>query len=310
MATNPGIHKRVKDFLGRCLEKATKMEFLLCHINIAQKPTKIWSGKWDGITDAKDFASQILEEAINYCTVAGNGAQRYIVSAYDIERDEGEFASVPFMNVGFICEGNPGAFNEVISSEPPTSEGLMSALMRHNNQMFQQHNAAIHSLVSHLASSLQRKSEENERLMADRVNTITIMEDLLSRKHERDMDVRQQEASLVRKNEMWEKVTQLLPIAVNKIAGTEIVRQKSTAFEATFMTFMESIKTGQLDNIAKSGIFDERQLVLLGTAMEQMVKQMTTMAEKRDVAETTQRAVVGDLAADIGTAAVAAVMGK
>lgn len=310
MATNPGIHKRVKDFLGRCLEKATKMEFLLCHINIAQKPTRIWSGKWDGIADAKDFASQILEEAINYCTVAGGGPQRYVVSAYDMDReDNGEFGSVPFMNTGFICEGNPAAFSEVISSEPPTSEGLMASLMRHNNMMFQQHNAAIHSLVSHLASSLQKKSEENERLMADRVGTITIMEDLLSRKHERDMDVRQQESSITRKNEIWTKLSELLPIAVNKLAGKELVRQKSTAFEATVMTFMESIQSGQLDTIAKSGIFSERQLVLFGTMLEQMVKQMTTADEKKEISETTQRAVTGDLS-DLGAAAVSAVMGK
>jgi hypothetical protein len=171
----------------------------------------------------------------------------------------------------------------------------MAQLMRFNNEMFRQHNAAIGALTHHLARTVEKQADQIDRMMGDRVSAMTAMEDLMSKKHERDIMAQRASADIDRKKELFDKVMQLLPIAVNKITGKEIVRQVHSPLEATVMAFMETIKPEHLDQLKNSGIFNQQQQLLFATILEQMVKTMVTSEQKAAQKEMAERAVNNEL---------------
>lgn len=287
----------IREFLSQTLELATRVEIVLYQMDFANRRSIIWVNKWDGVRPPlEEYSQEILEAAKNHASFMG-GTQRFGVSAFDLDRDEKTHEG-PINTRGVTVEGamHPAGEGDPSGSEPPTNEGLLAHLMRHNNEMFRLHNASVGALTSHLARTVEKQADQIDKLMGDRMGTIEVVEGLLSQKHTRDLEVEKTKADITRKNEMWEKVAQLAPIIINKISGQELVRQKHSALEATVMSFLESLPSGQLETIRNSGIFNERQLVLFGTVMEQVTKAMVTQAEKADMRKTTERATVGDMA--------------
>lgn len=267
---------RIKSMLVETQSLFDKSLLVLFHLNVANMRTSIWSlGDW---FDPEETASRIWEAAKNNGEVMG-GAQRFVVMSY--ATDAAGTSNEPLRSCFFTIDGSFASDRDSHSSEPPTNEGLLAQLMRHNQEMFRQHNAAIGALTHQLARTVETQANQIEKLMKDRMETVVVMEDLLSRKHERDLSNKQAEAQIGRRKELFEKLMQIAPIALNKIMGKEIVRQHTSALEATVTAFMETIKPVHLDAIATSGIFNQQQLILFSTILEQMTKQMITVDEKK-----------------------------
>ena len=287
----------IREFLSHAIELASKIEVVMAQMDFANRKSIIWVSKWDGIKPPlEEYSQEILEAAKNHASFMG-GTQRFGISAFDLDREDKDHDG-PIHTKGVTVEGafQPGGEGESTNSEPPTNEGLLAHLMRHNNEMFRLHNASVGALTSHLARTVEKQADQIDKLMGDRMNTIEVVEGLLSQKHTRDLEVEKTKADITRKNEMWEKIAQLGPILINKLAGQELVRQKHSTLEASIMSFLESLPHSQLETIRNSGIFNERQLVLFGTVMEQVTKAMVTQAEKADMRKTTEKATVGDMA--------------
>ena len=276
----------IREFLNSALLLASRFETVIFHLDHTNRRQTVWVNKWDGSKPPlEEYSSEIFEAALNHTSVLGN-AQRFIVSAFDLDRDEKSHEG-PIFSRGLTVDAPFQAANDgdMATSEPPTSEGLLAHMMRHNNEMMRLHNASVGALTSHLARTVEKQADQIDKLMGDRMNTIEVVEGLLSQKHTRDLEVEKTKADIHRKNEMWEKIAQLAPIAINKLAGKELVRQKHSAMEASMMAFLESVSLPQLDTIRNSSLFNERQLVLFGTVMEQVTNAMTTQVEKNEMRE-------------------------
>jgi hypothetical protein len=127
------------------------------------------------------------------------------------------------------------------------------------------------------------------------MNAAETMEALISKKHQRDLETKQIESEIKRKDEIFGKIITLLPVAINKLAGKEIVRQNDTAFEITSSEFLKTITGDRMDQIMQSGLFDKNQLTLLITMLEQLSKRMITAEEKSKQGGEAGKAVFGSL---------------
>jgi hypothetical protein len=299
----------IKDFLQQCLERTTLMEIVLLHLDVATRPSPIFIEKWDGTSPPiEEFSTRVWEQARDHCSVMG-GAQRFRAVATDIQKDKDQIAEGPFLGKSFTVEAGFKIAREDEVSEPPNMTGMLAQFMRHNQEMTRLVTASTGALTSHLARTVERLTAHNEILMNEKVHTLQVMEELYSQKDAREMEKQKVAAEIENRKMMWSKIMELAPIAINKLAGQELVRQRHSNLESTVMTFIETINPQKLDVIAKSGIFSERQMVLFGTILEQVMKTMVTPDQKAEIEKSADRASVGDLG-DIGLAAAAAIMGK
>lgn len=256
-----------------------KLELILHHLSANYRKSAIWSDDaWAGTVD--ETASTIYEQAREHTASLGN-VQRFVCNAYDRSEDSPTERDVPFHSVAFKIEPqNLANDSDSVSSEPATSEGLLGQLMRHNNELHRQSTHAMGTLTYHLARTVEKQSDQIEKLMADRIGTIEVMEELMSRKHDREISTQQTQAKISRDKELFEKIMQLGPVILNKLAGKEIVRQKDTILESVVVQFMDTIKPEHLDRIADSGVLDRQQMILFSTILEQVTKRMVALDER------------------------------
>lgn len=280
---------RIKRTLNETLEVAEKSQIILFHLNIATRRSSIWADReW---TDPEETAKTIWEAAKEHAQAMG-GPQRFQVNTYDLDDEPTDH---PVRTCVFNVDQGFTNDSEALTSETPDQTGITVHLMRHNQELFRQHTAAVGALTHMLARTVEKQADQIDRLMADRMQTIVVMEDLMSRKHERELATRKAEQDMLNKKEMMEKIMSLAPVVVNKIAGKEIVRQKTSALEATVMAFMETIKPHHLDAFANSGLLDRQQLILLGTLLEQVTKTMITAEQKKEQLQTAEKAARNEL---------------
>jgi hypothetical protein len=188
-----------------------------------------------------------------------------------------------------------GIDSDSTSSEPPSQVGLLAQLMRHNQEMARQHSAAIGSLVHHMSKMIEKLSDQNEKYMSDRITMFTTMEDLTSRRHEREIETEKAHASIERNKEIFQKIAAFLPIIANKVVGQPLMHQKFSEFEATALQFIETLTPTKLDAISGSSNWSQDQLLLLGTMLEQSTKMLATADEKKERADTAKNAVFNGL---------------
>jgi len=284
--------KKIQNFIAQLAQREEESVIGLYHVNVAGKRTPVWfNDKWTITTDTAELAATIYEEGRNNAGALG-GLQRYLVAAFrkdDTERQD------PLSTVGFMAQPDMAGEGDSALSEPATPDGLLAQLMRHNQEMFRMHNGMMGALTTHLAQTIDRLSSQNEKLVTEKMTAIITMEDLMSKKHERDITMKREEQKSLRSNDMYERVMQLLPIAVNKLAGKEIMRQKDTMLEAVAVQFMQTMTPTQLDTIAQSGMFNQQQLLLISTLLEQVSKRMVTADEMQKSNADAKEAVTNNL---------------
>lgn len=282
--------ERLRKALIDVMSHADKSVLVLFHVNISTRRQSIWSDRtW---SDPEETAQTVWEQASQYTDNMG-GQQRFALMAYE-DNDTGK--EFPISTTMFIVDTSlGGGFGEEHSSEPPTDQGLLSQLMRHNEAMFRTSNAATGALTHHLAKMVEKLSDENETLRHERIRTITVMENLHTQAHERDLATQAAKAEQERKDALFGKMMEIGPLLLNKVTGQEMVRAVKSPLEATVSSFMESITPNQLDQISNSGIFRPDQKVLFATILEQLTKMMITLEDKKKAAATAKAAAEGTL---------------
>jgi hypothetical protein len=299
--------RTIRRFLEGALQQADKIEVVIFHLDISNRKSAVLVRKWDGVQPPlEEFSSEIFEGAKSHCGVLG-GPQRFMLSAFDVE-DETEHRA-PVHNAGMVVEGGYqlGTDGEMATSEPPTQEGLLAHLMRHNNEQARLNTSAMGAMIAHLVRMVESQGAQIDGLLRDKISTVQVVEDLFSRKADREIAAERSRAESKRRDELLAKILQLGPMILNKVTGKELVRQHDSALEASVIAFMESITPSTLDSIAKSNVFTERQLVMIATMLEQVTKRMVTVEEKKQTMETAERAAVGDIVGDAVRAGMEAI---
>ena len=187
------------------------------------------------------FAEQILDFAEEDARTM-RGVQRYLVRVYLEERSE-PLARRQFTMRGGMLEDD-GTFSE---TEEANTQGLISQQMRHNEALLRL------AVSSHLQSSnrdariIDKLLESNEKLQAQQLEVIDLVQDLKDRKATREREDREAERSSERKDRIVSTLEPLVPIALMKLlpsaGGAAVGKQEATK---KFLTSLDGEQIGAI----------------------------------------------------------------
>ncbi len=280
--------KRIKSFMEAALSRHDELELVLYHVNVSGRQSRVWGpeSKW-----TMDDVTPIIAESARAYANGLSGATNFRLVAYQV----GEEGQNPINVMSFTLMAEGGGGDDDGLSEPATDQGLLAQLMRHNNELHRQSSGTVGMMFGYMTGIIERQSHQIEKMTNDRMRHAEVMEDIVSKKHERDIDMDNRKIKQKRTDEMLSKVLSLLPVAINKLAGKELVRQNDTLFEITSAEYIQSIKPEQLDGMLQSGLIDKNQLTLLSTMLEQVNKRMLTAEDKNEGSEKAKKAATGNL---------------
>lgn len=281
---------KIKRFLEGILDRSAESNVVLSLVNVAGKKSEIWTSDKRWTVD--DSASQIVESA------KGVADGQHGVSKFSLQGFSPEGGLLSTISFAVAAEEMGGDDNAL--SEPANQDGLLAQLMRHTETLHRQSAGTYGVMFGHLTRIIDRQSEQIEKLTTEKANTAENVEALISRKHERDLETKQVEVQMARRGEIFDKIMTLLPVAVNKLTGKELVRQNDTLFEITTSEFLQSMSSQKLDALVTSGILDKNQITLFITMLEQLSKRMITTEEKKEGSKAAKDAIFSGLGTTSG----------
>lgn len=164
---------------------------------------------------------------------------------------------------------------EEMDSEPATGKGMLAQMMRHTEAATRLSMMSMGQIVTTLRHANAKQAELIEKLVEEKMANLEMMEDLKSQRLEREILTKREESKDRIKAEIMDKMSTLVPVLVNRIAGKPLLPGKSTPMEGMIKGLIESIEPSQLESL--QGVLKPTQLVAL---ME--IFQTLQPAEKKD----------------------------
>jgi len=224
----------------------------------------------DNWTD--DMTSTIENIAQADANGCGAGTQKYLIQVHH----EGSDKATAGFTVRLVGDGEED--NDEIFSEPATKQGLFAQLMRHNEVI-----TRISSTVQATALGTMQKVTAKQEIMIDKLleekyNNLTILEQLLSQKQERDLEAAKVGHKMEMQDTLVSKLMLLAPTVINKLSGggnsQKLIPEKTTPAEQQIASLAESMSEEQLAMLQK--VFTMEQMIvwvdLFGQASEKQAK--------------------------------------
>lgn len=151
-----------------------------------------------------------------------------------------------------------GAFGGGFDSEPATMQGHHAQMMRHNEMLFR---GAVGSMGQIMEAQqrhidrLMRNQEHNEEM---RLKIMLEYEQLLSQRHERQLEIQREERKQAIQADMIEQVKILGPTIVNRISGKKLLPEKTDPDLEIVYRIFGTLKPEQTREIFS--VFNESQL--------------------------------------------------
>lgn len=206
-------------------------------------------------TDSISTLADSLLECLDADAAGLGGLQRYVVESYCPADDGGE-RELKFKG-RFACriaghdEEHDEDGGDQFDTEGPNNTGLMAQQMRHNEVLAKQLTQSSGAMLNTMARIIDRLSEQNETLMSQRFKALDTIEEALTKKHEREMEMMQLHASETRKEQMTEQVMLLAPSLVNSIAKKRLLPEKVNPEDEQMRKLAESLTPDQFQTIIK-----------------------------------------------------------
>jgi hypothetical protein len=223
----------------------------------------------DGVSGSDDWISSALSEIETSAhTDAGGlgGPQKYMVYAFFSESESKPLARFPFLEHATDSESEDDG---ELESEPPTTRGLTSQLMRHNEALMRTSVMGFSQMMGTLQRQLAKQADVIEKLVNEKFETLDTIEELLTKKQERDIEAKSATMKQDLMEEAGKKLLLLAPMVVNKLVGKTVLPQKSTPRDEILRNFLGSLNQDQL--MAMSGILSPEQqaaIMEIGDSLE------------------------------------------
>lgn len=187
-------------------------------------------------------ASLFIDEAQNDCDGLAHGTQRYVILAYREEQPERARARFPFV-LSYEEESVDG-----YESEPPTKSGLTQQLMRHLEAKERTFMASLGTVLHTMQRMASTLSDENHHLREHQISTMTMVEELLSMRHERELEAHKAEARINIMKDTAKDIKLLLPAIVQRLTGQK--SESSSDNPEQISRFLNSLDDEQKAQIA------------------------------------------------------------
>jgi hypothetical protein len=150
---------------------------------------------------------------------------------------------------------------DLVESEPANAKGMVAQAMRHTEAVMKISVMSTGTIVEAQRRTIERLTLQNETLMQKHLDSVSVIEDLMSRRHQRELD----SAVAMRKEKSYEQITEkilmLAPIALNKFTGKNLLPEKTTSGEQMLLSFIESLKPEQMGELTKQLSPDQQMLL-------------------------------------------------
>lgn len=187
------------------------------------------------------------------------GPQKYMLFAF-FERSEAKpLARFPFLEHASDDVG--GGDGDELDTESPNAKGLTAQLMRHNEALMRTTMMGITQIIGTLQRQVSKQSETIEKLVQEKFDNLDTMEQLLGKKQERELEMREAETKQKLLTDAAEKAMALMPIVVSKLTG-KALPGAPTANDELLKTFLSTITPEQLDKLT-SILSPEQTMVVL-----------------------------------------------
>lgn len=226
--------------LGKC----TKV--VLSHLNVERKKQgdvavivpQVENGEYD------HFLREVAEAAQGDANDLRAGVQTYALYAhYELDRN-----TVVRKMFRVAAEDSQDVERDIRPSEPATEAGLVAQTMRHNEAIMRATTVQMGYLVQTMQAEMRRISEMNEKFMQTHVDTMVLVQDALDGSHRRRLEERAEEANLAMKDAAFSKIDTLLPVLINRIAGSQVLPEedKSLMLMAQLLEGLTDVQQQQL----------------------------------------------------------------
>ena len=169
----------------------------------AEMDEDLWSSTVD------DIAQSIHDDAEG---IGGN--QNYVLLALN---SEGEVLGRLALRQYGMTEDEES--DNSFASEPATGKGLLAMFMRHLEGMHRNQTVAYGKIMAGQQTMLQTQAELVERMSAKHLELVMRTEELMSQKHQRELDAMETQAGIENKQEVMKRLVSLLPPLVKKFTG-------------------------------------------------------------------------------------------
>jgi hypothetical protein len=213
--------------------------------------------EWRTSTAAK-IADQAAAEAI----ALSSGVQRYAVQAL-FEGDDKPRGRTIITAAG--TDEDDGA----LDTEGPDEQGLVTQAMAQTRFFAQLASHSSLRQVQALQTSVDRLTKENEELRAERLKSIRVVEEIMSARHERELELAREHSKAKVLEQTADKLGLLIPVAVNHIAGRKLLPENAPE-RMLVQAFAQRLTPEKLQRLAASGAFDEAELVAFLNIMQSL----------------------------------------
>ena len=177
-----------------------------------------------------------------------------------------------------VAAANNDFERDLAPSEPPTDKGLLSQLMRHTEAYAKTLTVSQGYVTETLRRENQRLSDLNEKYAGQQIDFMILMQSTLDRSHARRLNEAKEEVGIALKREAMNKLSPILAVIANKIAGQTVFPVTDPSF-VLMGQLLENLSEEQQSILLKS--LDPAQQVLLAEILGEYEKKKATEINPR-----------------------------
>lgn len=244
----------------------------------------------------EEMIAEIIEASETYANGLADGIVRFMLEAYHGDSHQPWGTKLPFHIVARSPEAETGMYG---TSEPATGPGLTAQLMRHLERREEMLNKTLDvtgKMQMKVMGDMQTRLQTFEERHFD---TIKLYEDLLDRRHERELAAVYRSREDERKSKAWNLAFSLAPVVASQILSPKLAAalpgQVTDGGPAMAMIrqLTKSLKEEQLPALA-SALSPEQLMMLM-----ELHKLISAEVEQKNVAEEQAKHIVPTSADDM-----------
>lgn len=220
--SHPLSKQSVHEWILECFNDKTKKEepsrFILLHLQNGMKKVELDSVHFGTDTkyDLKELANRFRGKADAYASEL-NGLQRFVLLGFWGESNEPGARKI-FSIAGQNDLGEDG----VLETEGPTTNGMASQCMRHNEALMKITLSHQRDLFQMQGETLDRLRSMNNKLSSENQDLFTLVREMLMKQVEMQHESRMKEIEAQGKRDMRELFMTAVPSLINSITGKEV----------------------------------------------------------------------------------------
>ncbi len=273
------LHKKITAWLAGELARVEHRQMIRLELLSAQQgfkgePIQTWerqdSPEMFEVGNADNLVSDIVRQAQEYADSFGQGTHRFVLRTEQYLGGKAKHA--------FRIQSEDSEESEAGGSDAPNMTGLLAQVLRHNEVLLRTHLQGSTAMVATLARRLGDNEEYVAKLLSERNRQFDELEEARSKQTDRDLELMKLTNSESRKEAGFQKLLQLAPAVVNRLAGKSLIPEKQTPLELMISDLAKSLSPDQVQTIA-SVLNPQQQITLMEAFRAASVKASSAEAK-------------------------------